>query len=141
VLSPEGFALGSVYRALETTSVITKFSAPTIKTDVLLAATTTVHTSMQGYGGSTMVIRIPRDLSVEEGTKVLIPNFPGNPIGTVAHVELSPQDAYQTVYVSSPVNVYQVQYVFVDTTTSWSPTDTSTVQIATTTQPVLSNQP
>jgi len=141
VLSPEGFALGSIYRALDTTSVVTKFSAPTIKTEVLLNATTTIHTSMQGYGGGTMVLRVPRDLEVTEGTDVVLPNFVASPIGTVARVELTPQDAYQTVYVSSPVNVYQVHYVFVDTTNSWNPTDSPTIELATTTEAVVKTEP
>lgn len=133
VLSAEGFALGSVYRALEHTAIVTKFSAPTIQTEVLLVGTTTVHARMEGYGGGTMVIRVPRDLEIAERTDVVLPNFGGSPIGTVVHIALTPQDAYQTVYVRAPVNMYQVRYVFVDLDTVWNPTDIPLVDIATTT--------
>ncbi len=132
VLSPEGFAMGSVYRALDSTSIVTKFSAPTIETEVLLVGTSTIHTVLQGRGGDTMLIRVPRDLEVATDSEVLLPTFEGNPIGTVAVVEVTPQDAYQTVYVRSPVNIHQLQYVFVDTTHSWSP-EIPPTDIATTT--------
>jgi cell shape-determining protein MreC len=139
VLSPEGFAVGSVERALTSTAIVTKFSAPTIETEVLLTGTTTIHTVVQGMGGGTMLIRVPRDLEVSVGSEVLLPTFSSNPIGVVALVEVTPQDAYQTVYVQSPVNIHQLQYVFVDPSRIWNPIEPPP-ELATTTVSVVEEE-
>jgi len=121
VLTPDGIAVGSVHTALDRTAIVTRFSSPTIHTDVVIQATTTVHTMMQGYGGGTMLLTVPRDISIAVGDPVLLPNYASNPIGSIKAIEMNPEDAYQTVYVEHPVNQYELHYVLVDVRHAWEP--------------------
>ncbi len=111
VTSPEGVALGSVRYALERTSVVESFAAPGVATDVIVQATSSVHARMEGYGGGTMRLTVPRDLPVAVGDAVVLPDFAGDPIGAVRDIEVSVADPYQVVYVESGANLYELRYV------------------------------
>jgi hypothetical protein len=41
-------------------------------------------------------------------------------VGTVTHVSVNPEDAFQTLYVAAPTSIYTVRYVLVDTSHAWS---------------------
>src|SRR3989339_190469 len=115
-LTPENIAIGSVTKTLEHTAIVTQFSAAGHTYDVVLGATTSVHTTVTGFGSGTMLITIPRDIYVEEGDSVVLPSFTTYPIGTVASIEVAPEDAYKTLYIRSPSNVYGLRHVLIDTT-------------------------
>jgi hypothetical protein len=34
-------------------------------------------------------------------------------------VEVSPEDAYKTLYIKAPVNIYNLRFVMVDTSSVW----------------------
>jgi cell shape-determining protein MreC len=119
VLTSEGIAVGTVHRTLADTAIVNQFSAPGVRADVIIEATTSVHASMTGHGGGTMVLSIPRDLTVAVDDVVILPNFPGNPVGTVAQIDLAPEDAYQTIYVRQSFNQYELRFVMVDLEQTW----------------------
>jgi cell shape-determining protein MreC len=123
VLTPEGIAVGSVVRTLAHSAVVRMFSAPTVRTNVVVYASSTVHALLTGQGAGTMLLSVPRDLPLAPGNKVVLPDLVGEPIGEVEHVDLAPQDAYQTVYIASAANPYELRFVLVDTTRTWAPDD------------------
>ena len=120
ILTPEGVVLGYVRDVHNRTAVGTLFSAYDVRTDVVLAGTSTLHVTLEGKGGS-MEIRVPRDLAVMPDTPVIVPGFSGARIGTVGHIQLSPEDAFQTIYVDSLDNIHRVRHVLIDTTEVWTP--------------------
>jgi len=119
VFTPEGIAVGVVSAILEKTATVAYFSAPTMSIDVVLNATTSIHTTLKGYGSGTMILSLPRDVEVATGNTVQLPTFLTYPIGEVVDIEAKPEDAYKTIYVKSPVNIHTLRYVFLDVTTSW----------------------
>jgi rod shape-determining protein MreC len=121
VISPEGIAVGRVTRLFEKTSVVTRFSSPSLSTEVLIQGTTTVHAKMVGYGGGTMLLTLPRDMEVSLGDMVSLPNLEATPLGQVAEVLSAPEDAYKHVYARTPTNLFELRYVFVDTDSIWKP--------------------
>ncbi|KKS30576.1 MAG: hypothetical protein UV60_C0001G0013 [Parcubacteria group bacterium GW2011_GWA2_43_11] len=121
VLTPENIAFGRVTKTLEHTAIVTQFSAAGQTFDVLLGATTTsVHTTINGIGSGTMLITVPRDVEVHEGDSVTLPSFTTYTLGTIASIEVAPEDAYKTLYVRSPSNSYGLRHVLVDTTSIWN---------------------
>ena len=121
VLTPENIALGTVTKTLEHTAIVTQFSATGQTFDVLLGATSTsVHTTITGFGGGTMLITVPRDVEIHEGDSVTLPSFATYTLGLIASIEVAPEDAYKTLYVRNPSNSYGLRHVLVDTTSIWS---------------------
>lgn len=120
VITPENIAIGSITKTLEHTAIVTQFSAAGHSFNVLLGATSSVHTTLTGYGSGTMLISIPRDIQVEEGDSVTLPSFTMYAIGTVASIDVAPEDAYKELYIRSPANAYRLRHVLVDTTSTWT---------------------
>jgi rod shape-determining protein MreC len=123
VLSPEGIAIGSVTSAQNKTATVTQFSAPNMAVDAVHNATTSFHTTLRGYGSGTMSVSIPRDIEFTIDDMFVLPAFPTYPIGNVVSIEVAPEDAYKILYVRSPVNMYELRYVLLDTLTTWEQPD------------------
>lgn len=119
VRTPEGLALGYVTRAAQDSSTVSLFSAAGVRTNVVLVGSSTLHATLEGRGGS-MEIRFPRDSDIPLGTSVIVPSFSGAMVGTVTHVSVNPEDAFQTLYVAAPTTIYTVRYALVDTRHAWS---------------------
>ena len=119
VRTSEGIAIGVVTHALDMTSIVTRFSAPEIELDVVFAATTSTHAILSGYGGGTMRALVPRDVPLAVDDPVQLPSFETNIIGSIVSIEATPEDAFKTVYIQSPINMYELRFVVVDTTTVW----------------------
>lgn len=120
VTTPEGIALGSVTAVYDAHSVVRLFSGAGVETPVVLVTgSSTLHATLTGWGEG-MRMRIPRDEVVAVNSAVTVPTFSGALIGTVVAIDKLPEDAFQTVYVASPENIYHVRYVLVDTTALWT---------------------
>lgn len=119
VLTPEGIAVGTISAIQEKTSTVTQFSAPNMIVDAILNATSSFHTVLRGYGSGTMRVSIPRDIEFAVDDTFVLPSFPTYPIGKIVSIEVAPEDAYKILYVRSPVNMYELRYVLLDTTTTW----------------------
>lgn len=134
VLSPEGVAIGFIRDVRDSSSVASLFSASGVVTDALLEGTSTLHVLIEGDGGG-MRFRIPRGIQVSPGMTLSAPDFTGALIGTVAHVSVTPEDAFQTVYVAPPEALYMLRYVLIDTTHAWSVPDPQLIDTANTRLP------
>jgi hypothetical protein len=64
-------------------------------------------------------MRVPKDVLLVNGTMVGLPSIHGSAIGEVVGIESTPEDAFQTVYVRSPINQYDLRYVHIDVMTAW----------------------
>ena len=123
ILTPEGIAIGYVSEVLHSTAIVRGFSSPETAVDVVIAGTTTTHARLTGYGSGTMTLTVPRDILVQEHDYILLPTFSTHPIGTIASVLVTPEDAYKTAYVRSPINMHELRHVYVDTTHIWNAKD------------------
>jgi cell shape-determining protein MreC len=124
VMSPEGIVYGSVVRTFSQTALVQTFSYPGRVTDTVVQGTTTLHLQVEGLGGGTMQVQVPRDIELSVGTPVLLPSMTTRPIGDVVEIRTRPEDAYQTVYIQAPFNARELRYVQVDGETVWQPTPT-----------------
>lgn len=123
ILSPEGIAIGAITNTLQKTALVTQFSAPTMTVHAVISATSSFQTMLTGYGGGTLRVSIPRDVEIVLEDNVTLPSFETYLIGNIASIEVEPEDAYKTLYIRSPVNMYELRYVLVDTATVWKNTE------------------
>jgi rod shape-determining protein MreC len=114
IISPEGVALGTVTTVDTKTARATRFSAPGALHDAVVQASSSLHIELMGIGAGTLRASVPRDLEVREGDIVVLPRFSSYPVGTVVSIEVAPEDAFQTLFVKSPVNHYTLRYGLLD---------------------------
>jgi cell shape-determining protein MreC len=110
VFGVEEVAIGSVEEVYAHTSLISLYSTPGRKTEVLLGSEL-VSAKAVGRGGGDFELRIPRGIEVLEGHAVYSPNLDGGIFGVIEKVIALPADSFQTVLFSSPVNIQTLHVV------------------------------
>jgi len=124
ITTPEGNALGYISHALENSAFAKRFGGAGQKINVVIYASSTVHALLVGEGGGSMNTTLPRDVAINIGDPVMLQTFESHPLGTVVDIEVTPEDAFQTVWVRAPQNIYDTRYVLIDTTHTWQPDST-----------------
>lgn len=122
VTIPDNLAIGYIESAHKKTSTASLFSAPNHTFIGVFSGTTTTHVEITGHGGGTMQATVPRDVDVAVGDTVTLPTFKTYVIGIVASIEVSPEDAFKTVFIRTPKNINTVRFVRIDTVHTWSTT-------------------
>ncbi len=117
---PDNIAIGYVESPYPRTSTGSLFSAPNNKFMGIFSGTSTVHVEITGHGGGTMRATLPRDVEVAVEDTVTLPGFETYVIGTVASIEVAPEDAFKIVYIRTPQNISTIRFVHIDTTHVWS---------------------
>lgn len=124
IVTSEHIAVGYAKAVYNKMTIVSLFSAPDATFDAILVSTSSTHTILTGYGAGTLKTSIPRDIEVDTNTTVILPTFKTYVIGTVASIEVAPEDAYKNIYVHTPVNMYGLRFVLVDTGSIWNMTRT-----------------
>ena len=107
-------ALGRVALVHGNTSAAVLFSAPGEET-VVLVGEERVPLVARGMGGGAFEVRAPRDIPVLEKSMVFLPGFEPSIIGVVERIVEEPTDPFKRVLFRSPVNIFEVGFVEVDT--------------------------
>jgi cell shape-determining protein MreC len=112
VLTSGGFVLGRVVDAGSETSLVQMIFAPGSRIDVVVkdAAVTA-----SGRGGGNARAAIPRAIHVDTGEPVIAPELGQRPVGLVASVAEDAGGADQIAYISLPINISTIRYVYVIT--------------------------
>lgn len=79
----------------------------------VVTKTATVPAALEGQGGGSMVARIPAASDVRVGDRVEFPGLSGGIVGSVAAVNGNTTDTFTTIYVRLPVNIFELQYVYI----------------------------
>lgn len=107
-------ALGRVALVHGNTSAAVLFSAPGEETAVLVGEER-VPLIARGMGGGAFEVRAPRDIPVREKSTVLLPGFETFIIGIVERVIEEPTDPFKRVLFRSPVNIFEIGFVEINT--------------------------
>ncbi len=119
VVTSEKIAVGKIEKVFEKTSIVKLFSSPELKTNIVINSTTTTNEVVLGYGGGTMKMSVPRDTDASINDIVTLQTFSAYVLGNIVSIEISPEDAYKTIFIQSPVNMYKIRYVLIDTSHIW----------------------
>lgn len=106
----DSFVVGKVTQVSSRVSTVSEVFAPSSSVSVIVHGNVT---TLSGSGGGNAHVSLPRDASVAVGDAVFSADLGGHPVGIVGHVASSSAQASQDVYVSVPVNLNALQYVYV----------------------------
>ena len=103
-------ALGTVSDVGAHTSLVTEFFAPNIATDATIHG---IGVSVVGSGGGNATAEAPRNAPITVGDAVLSPMLGESSIGVVGQVEGDESKASRSVYISLPVSLASLTFVYV----------------------------
>ncbi|MBI5645255.1 rod shape-determining protein MreC [Candidatus Kaiserbacteria bacterium] len=110
VLTSQGFVLGRVVDVGNRTASVRSAFASASRIDVLIS---NVAAEAEGHGSGNARVFVPRGIMIATGTPVISASFGQRPIGIVGHVVSDESRADQVVYVSLPVELSTLRYVYV----------------------------
>ena len=110
------FVVGFISKVFRNTSQVTLYSSPGIKTNVLIGESN-IPASAEGRGANNFVVQLPRDTEVVAGDIVVLSDFDTQIFGQVQKIERTSTDAFQLVYFTNPINVFNTKWVQIITQT------------------------
>jgi cell shape-determining protein MreC len=108
-LTADGFAVATISDAGDRIATASEIFAPNSTVNALVGANAA---QVEGRGNGNARARLPRDAAVAVGDVVTAPELGGRPVGVVGKVESSPAAAEQTVYISLPVDLASLKFVY-----------------------------
>jgi len=112
VILPFGVLVGSITGISDKTSQVTLFSSYGIKTEAILERTGTPIT-MTGQGGGNYIIRVPRDIEVISGDRIMSPGLNPRLLASIEDVSSVSTDSFKRVLAQIPGGVHQIRFIYV----------------------------
>ncbi len=107
--------IGYVSSVSLTAATVTAYSTPGQQLNVLIGSSS-LEEAASGLGGGTLEVRLPRNSPVAIGDIVTAAGLPtGSIVGQVAVATAAPADPYERVLFTSPLNIFDLSYVFIKT--------------------------
>lgn len=106
--------LGKIVNVGHSTSKVRLFSSPDEKHQVLIGDSRIVSTAI-GRGGGQYTTDLPRDIEIKVGDQVVLPSISTTHFGIVTKVLSDPAQPYSTVLFSTPINIYNLDWVYIET--------------------------
>lgn len=110
VITQGGFVVGTVSEVRQRTALVTEIFAGGAEVDVSVNGAVA---PAEGRGGGNARVLIPRGIEVSAGDVVSSPQLGGRPIGLVGYIESDTSSAEQIVFVSLPVNLSSLRYIYI----------------------------
>jgi cell shape-determining protein MreC len=110
VLVDQNIALGKITETYSRSVKIKLFSASGETTDVFLGPEN-IPAQLNGVGGGVYTALLPRELDIQEGDAAVLSGVEGFILAYVESKESNPSEAFQKIYLRSPVNVFEVKYL------------------------------
>ena len=102
--------IGVVSSVGKNTSTVTLFSTSGEKTTGRIDGQN-IDVDLIGRGGGNFELQVPRDVTLEPNTNILIPGLTPQVVAVVAKSITDPRDPTQTFLLTSPVNVNELEWV------------------------------
>jgi cell shape-determining protein MreC len=112
VTLPFGALIGNITAVSDKTSQVTLLSSFGVKTEAVLERSQTPVT-LTGQGGGNIVIRVPRDIEVVKGDRVISPGLNPRFLGAVEEISSVSTDSFKRVVSVIPGGIYQIRFVYV----------------------------
>lgn len=112
VLARGDIAIGTVVETAPHISKIKLYSTSGEKTKGAITGKD-IFIDLVGTGAGTFEATLPRDVVVEKGTPVVLPDG-GNVVAIVEEQIVDPRDPFQKILFRSPVNLFELRFVGVE---------------------------
>ncbi len=110
VFGPNSIVLGSVVERSGNIIRIKYFSSSGTETPARIGKDGSPFV-LKGQGGGNFIFVAPRDFNVNIGDVVMLPAITTSVLGEVNSVETVRSDSFKNVYVSFPINIFNLSYV------------------------------
>lgn len=111
VITDQVIVLGNISSVTRSTATVTLFSGPQFSDNVFLQNQQGIMVPAKGKGSSNFEIHIPREIAVQEGDLLVLPENPLLVLGVVKSIKFDPRDPFQTILARVPVNVQSIGFV------------------------------
>jgi len=112
IVSSEKTLLGEISEVYERSSKVVLYSHPGVMTQVFIGEENIMGEAI-GKGGGNYEVELPRDVPIEEGAYVRVPEKGGGILGIIEKVKSTPQDPSKKILFKAPVNIQEIQWVTV----------------------------
>ncbi len=102
--------IGEIYSVMSDISKVKLYSSYGEKYEILIGDKNIQATAI-GRGGGSFETVIPRDIKVNEGDNINIPDISNTVFGTVGKITTDPARAFSTIIFSQPINIYEQKWV------------------------------
>ncbi len=110
VYLPEGPALGLITEVFNSSAKVKLFSTAGEKLDAVLERGS-VPVVLEGRGAGNFRLKIPREVEVFAGDKIVTGDTEFSLLAVVEVVNVNPTDAFQEVLARSPINIFSLRLV------------------------------
>lgn len=104
------YVVGFISKVYTHNAQVTLFSAPGIKTNVLIGEENRVA-SAEGRGGGNFIAELPRDVNISEGDVVILADITTQIFSVVESISHTSVDAFQVIRFKNPVNLFTLTWV------------------------------
>lgn len=102
-------AIGTIIEATANTATVSLFTTGGQKTQAVLVGKD-IFLDLIGRGGGTFEATLPRDIKVEKGTEIVLPE--GSSVVAISEDSIvDPRDPFQKILFRSPVNLFELRFV------------------------------
>lgn len=105
--------IGYVKEVYPKSSLVYLFSKTGEKVNALVQSRN-IYLDVIGRGGGNFEIILPRDLVLEKGENLLLPNLKSYTIAKVDSIISDPRDSFQKALLISPINIQELRFVEVE---------------------------
>ncbi len=105
--------VGTVQSVSPRSSIVSLFSTPNKKTDVVLLRTGASY-SLEGNGGGNFKLEVPKDTDIVWGDSFMYPGSRTSLVANVYYIDSNSQSSFKTIYLRVPGNVFSSKYLFVE---------------------------
>ena len=108
----ENSAIGEVSSITKNSASVSLYSTPERETQVAVGIERT-SAPARGRGGGNFEVRLPKNVIVEIGDAIILPGISHHLLGFVSEIETGPNDPFQTILFSLPVNLNNLRFVMI----------------------------
>ncbi|OHA91219.1 MAG: hypothetical protein A2758_01970 [Candidatus Zambryskibacteria bacterium RIFCSPHIGHO2_01_FULL_49_18] len=112
VFMPEGPALGIVEQVFNSSAKVKLFSTSGEKTAAVLERHG-VPVTLEGAGGGNFKIKVPREIEVASGDRILSADALPQLLAVVGEVVMEPTDSFKEILAISPANIFNIHFILV----------------------------
>lgn len=110
VLVSGNVVIGTISKVYKSTSIVTLFSAPGEKTEIMIGPEKILATAL-GRGSGNFSTQLPRAIDVVEGDIIIMPNINPKIFGVVERIIADSADPFQIILFKNPINLNEVRWV------------------------------
>lgn len=110
VLAYGNIPIGRIAEVYSKSSKVILFSSNQEKTTGIIAGKN-IYMDLIGRGGGNFEMILPRDLVLEKGTEIFLPDINSYVLAKVVTIISDPRDSYQKAILVSPVNIQELKFV------------------------------